>query len=170
MENDWPLGAIYIYDYGTGVPSGNRYAANRVRFNKNNPQWKTLYKGDSETDMRAAAHAESSRLGYHVYWADGYEPKIWVGESGARYTVRSLDLLKSTRERTMADKHSTGKVTLYDVSWHVLTVPTEFRTRVSIREGYSTVEDIPKILAVARTGRADNASVIVVDSMREVTE
>lgn len=58
----------------------------------------------------------------------------------------------------------------YDVEWR--TVGTSWvghhHTRVAIIPGYTTVEDIPKIIAVSRTGRPSDASVIEIIHVEEV--
>lgn len=61
----------------------------------------------------------------------------------------------------------------YEVEWTILGLEDSFApqtTRVKIIEGYTTVDDIPTILAVRRTGRPKDAVFIKTLAMREVTE
>jgi len=52
----------------------------------------------------------------------------------------------------------------YRVKWHA-TPGRDFESSVTIIEGYSTLADIPKIIAVARTGNPADAAVITIDQI-----
>lgn len=59
---------------------------------------------------------------------------------------------------------------VYDVTWHPGHYTEErHTTRVSLHRGYSTQEDIPRIIAVARTGNPADAVLINVDHIEPVT-
>jgi hypothetical protein len=61
---------------------------------------------------------------------------------------------------------------LYDVDWHIPLFGAVIRhaSTVRITEGYTTVEDIPKIIAVSRTGDPSLAHLVIVDKVTEVTD
>lgn len=68
----------------------------------------------------------------------------------------------------MAVKFETG-VTVMEVEWHIPVVngdlPERRVTIVALHDGYSTVEDIPKIIVTKRTGDPSLAYLIIVDKV-----
>lgn len=54
--------------------------------------------------------------------------------------------------------------TVYNVRWHAGHDGAPQRSLVAVTEGYSTVDDIPRIIAVKRTGDPGLAYLVTVDS------
>lgn len=63
-----------------------------------------------------------------------------------------------------------GKVTRYRVTWHLVGQDRKHVSPVLITEGYSTTKDIPKILAIARLTGADDAPLVMIDSLVKETD
>lgn len=59
--------------------------------------------------------------------------------------------------------------THYAVTWHARGSTQSHETPVMIVDGYSTVDDIPAIIAASRTGRPDDGELVIVESYRQVT-
>lgn len=65
------------------------------------------------------------------------------------------------------------KTEVWDVTWHVSGMDREedsHTSSVALIEGYSTLVDIPKIIATTRTGDPKLAHLVIVDSMTRVEE
>jgi hypothetical protein len=58
------------------------------------------------------------------------------------------------------------KIMIYDVVWHLPGKDQDYLQSVQIIPGYTTVADIPVIIAVSRTGRQSDAGFILVDSAK----
>jgi hypothetical protein len=70
-----------------------------------------------------------------------------------------------TEGDTMLPLDATGPATMYTVAWHWRTEPTRaYRDTVRIIDGYTTTDDIPRILAVKATGRVSDAAEVVIVS------
>lgn len=59
-------------------------------------------------------------------------------------------------------------MTRYEVRWHIVGSDVRGTAQVLITPGYTTVDDIPAIIATARTGRPSDGRYLIIDETREL--